>query len=138
VEQLRRDFPQLTLVVNGGIRTVDEVKGFLRMFDGVMLGRAICENPYKVAELHRACFAPDWTFPSRDEVLERYADYVQRRFEAGDRLSVMLRQVLPLYAGQPGGRSFRRFISERASLPSTTPDVLFQSLRIVRSTASAA
>jgi tRNA-dihydrouridine synthase A len=142
VEQLRRDFPNLNLVINGGIRDIDEVQRLLHIFDGVMLGREICQSPFKLAQLHRASVVGEWagecSLPSRDDVLQRYADYVQLRWQAGDRLAVMLRHSLSLYAGQPGGRSYRRFISERASLSSTTPDVLRQSLRIVRSMESAA
>jgi tRNA-dihydrouridine synthase A len=129
-EQLRRDFPMLTLVVNGGIRTAEQVRTHLATFDGVMLGREICENPYRLAELHRILHAHDWR-PARDAVITRYREYVCDRLADGHRLAPMLRHTLALYAGQPRARSWRRFISERATRIETTPDVLRDALRIV-------
>lgn len=131
-ERLRRDFPHLTLVVNGGIRTLEQVRAHLHAFDGVMLGREICDNPYRLAELHREYFASNWR-PAREEVVERYCEYMHERVAQGDRLSSMLRHVLMLFAGQPRARSWRRFISERATLATTTPDIVREALRIVAS-----
>jgi tRNA-dihydrouridine synthase A len=130
VEQLRREFPHLTLVINGGIRSLEYTKQCLSVFDGVMLGREICENPYRLAELHRDLYAPHWQ-PAREAVIERYIEYIERRLSEGHRLASMLRHVLPLYSGQPRARSWRRFISERATLATTTPNILRDSLRIV-------
>jgi tRNA-dihydrouridine synthase A len=128
--RLRADFPSLTLVVNGGIRTVQDSMLRLQQFDGVMLGREICDNPYRLAELHQATLDSSWR-PSRVDVVDRYCGYMHARLSEGHRLAAMLRHALPLFAGVPRGRSWRRFISERASLPSTTPDVLREALRIV-------
>jgi tRNA-dihydrouridine synthase A len=138
VEKLSCDYPDLRLIVNGGIRDTSEVQRFLGVFDGVMLGREICQNPYRLAELHHAIYSAEQVLPSRDEVLLAYADYVDRHWQQGERLASMFRHALNLYFGRPGGRSYRRFISERASLASSTPDVLRQSLRIVQSVSSAA
>lgn len=130
VAQLRRDFPALTLVLNGGIRSIDQAREHLHMFDGVMLGREICENPYRLAELHREFHAPDWR-PAREDVVNRYCEYVRERVARGERLAPMLRHALMMFAGQPRARSWRRFISERATLATTTPDILRDALRIV-------
>jgi len=129
-EQLRSDFPKLTLIVNGGIRSVEQARHFLRSFDGVMLGREICDNPYRLAELHREFYARDWE-PSREIVIDRYREYMQARLESGDRLASMLRHALVLFAGLPRARSWRRYISERANLPTATPNILRDALRIV-------
>jgi len=129
--QLRSDFPHLTLVVNGGIRTVEQARQQLQTFDGVMMGREICDNPYRLVELHQAFFTPHWQPPSREAVIADYIPYMHARLAEGHRLAPMLRHVLALYAGRPGARSWRRFISERATLSGTTPDVLQDSLRIV-------
>lgn len=130
--RLRRDFPQLTLVVNGGIRSTEQVNEHLAMFDGVMLGREICDNPYRLAELHRLMSDSHWS-PSRESVIAKYIPYMHDRLAEGHRLAPMLRHVLSLYSGLPGARSWRRFISERATLTTTTPDILRDSLRIVGS-----
>jgi len=137
VTQIRAAFPHLTLIVNGGIRSVAEVSSYLERFDGAMLGREICQNPYRLAELHRAIYAPDWR-PAREDVIARYAAYMHARVQEGHRVPQLLRHVLGLYAGLPRSRSWRRFISERAALATTTPNVLLESLRIVASGADIA
>jgi tRNA-dihydrouridine synthase A len=130
--QLRQDFPKLTLVVNGGIRSLEQVRDHLSSFDGVMIGREICENPYRLAELHQWISGSDWS-PDREEIIGKYISYMNDRIAEGHRLAPMLRHVLPLYSGRPGARSWRRFISERATLATTTPEILRDSLRIVGS-----
>ncbi len=128
--RLRSDFPQLTLIVNGGIRTLDQAQEQLQAFDGVMMGRAICDHPYRLAELHRRLHESTWV-PTRESVIERYLPYCHARLAEGHRLAPMLRHVLTLYAGLPRARSWRRFISERATLASTRPEILLEALRIV-------
>jgi tRNA-dihydrouridine synthase A len=128
-ERLRVDFPKLTFVVNGGIRAADQVAKHLGVFDGVMLGREICDNPYRLVELHRLTTGEEWA-PTRESIVESYLSYVRARVLEGHRLAPMLRHILSLYAGQPRARSWRRFISERAALSGTTPEVLSDALRI--------
>lgn len=137
-ERLRKDFPSLKLIVNGGIQSVQQAQAHLQVFDGVMLGREICQNPYRLAELHRAIVMPDWPLPAREAVIAEYLPYVQARYAEGQRLSQLLRHVLALYAGRPGARSWRRFLSEQGSRPEATPDVLRESMRIVATTAAVA
>lgn len=129
--RLRREFPRITLVVNGGIRDATQVKQYLRDFDGVMIGREVCQNPYWLAELHRMVYDERWTPPTRESVTARYVSYLHERSREGAPLAPMLRRALSLYAGVPGARAWRRFISERAALASATPDLLHDSLRIV-------
>jgi len=129
--QLRAEFPQLTLVVNGGIRDQAQVRQYLQEFDGVMIGREVCQNPYWLAELHREICDMQWTAPTREWVAARYASYLHERMREGQPLAPMLRRALSLYAGVPGARAWRRFISEQATLASATPEVLHKSLRIV-------
>jgi tRNA-dihydrouridine synthase A len=135
VRQLRADFPTLTFVVNGGIRTLEDALEHLRLFDGVMIGREAYQNPYLLALLHRAVVDPQWSLPSREEIVERYVPYVQDRLAEGHRLRSMIRHVQGLYAGLPRVRSWRRFLSERASAPDARADVLMDALRIVRAAA---
>jgi tRNA-dihydrouridine synthase A len=135
-ERLRRDFPALTFVVNGGIRAVEQAAKHLDVFEGVMLGREICDNPYRLVELHRLSTGDAGWAPTRQSVVENYLSYVRARVSEGHRLAPMLRHILSLYAGQPRARSWRRFISERATLVGTTPDVLSDALRIVSPTAA--
>lgn len=128
---LKQTFPDCRFVVNGGIRTVEDAAMHLREFDGVMLGRAICENPYILAHLHQALVDPTWNPPDRASVVEAYARYVEARLAEGYPLRAMTRHVLGLYAGLPRARSWRRFLSEQAASATAGPELLIESLRIV-------
>jgi tRNA-dihydrouridine synthase A len=130
--RLRRDFPALTFVVNGGVRSVAEVQGHLQHFDGVMLGREAYSNPYLLALLHQSVVDSQWVLPAREEIVERYAEYVRTRIAEGYRLRTMVRHVQGLYAGLPRVRSWRRFLSEQCADPAANADLLIDALRIVR------
>jgi len=135
VRRLRAEFPALTFVLNGGIRTQTEVRAHLTDFDGVMLGREAYANPYLLAELHQAVVDNDCQPPARDAVIERYADYARARVAEGHRLQSLVRHVHGLYAGLPRVRSWRRFLSEQASRDAANADVLIEALRIVEAAA---
>jgi tRNA-dihydrouridine synthase A len=107
----------------------------LQKFDGVMLGREAYGNPYLLALLHQAFVDPQWTLPERDQVIERYADYVRARAAEGHRLRAMVKHVQGLYAGLPNVRSWRRFLSEQSAQPAADADLLLDALRIVRAAA---
>ncbi len=127
--ELKRQFPQLTVVLNGGIRTVDEVMGHWMQFDGVMIGREAYQNPWLLAQLHQALF-PDDVVPERSAVVRAFATYAADQLTRGERLGSMVRHLLGLYAGLPRARSWRRFLTERSRDSDATVDVLEQSLRI--------
>lgn len=135
VRQLRAEFPSLTFVVNGGVRTLEDVIEHLQLFDGVMIGREAYQNPYLLSLLHRAIVDQQWVLPSREEIVERYVPYVRDRHAEGHRLRSMVRHVQGLYAGLPRVRSWRRFLSEGAAAPDARADLLMDSLRIVRAAA---
>lgn len=129
---LRAEFPKLTFVLNGGVRTVEEVQTHLQTFDGVMIGREAYSNPYLLARLEQMVFNPDWTPPAREQVIEQYADYVRARLAEGHRLRNMVKHVQGLYAGLPRVRSWRRYLSEGAGSPAAGADLLLDALRIVQ------
>jgi tRNA-dihydrouridine synthase A len=135
VQRLQSQFPGLELVVNGGVRSVGEVRQHLDAFDGVMLGREAYHNPYLLAQLHREVVAPGWRLPAREEVIEHYAAYAHMRAGEGHRLRSMVRHVLGLYAGLPGVRPWRRFLLEGCNDAAANADLLLSSLRIVRNAA---
>jgi tRNA-dihydrouridine synthase A len=114
VQRLRRDFPQLDLIVNGGLRTALQVRQALGWCDGVMLGREAYHRPHVLAELHGEVFADGWTAPDRMALIERMADYAQRETAAGEPLQCITRHMLGLFAGQPGARRFRALLSQGA------------------------
>ena len=112
VYRLKREHPQLNVVINGGISSVADVCEHLRHVDGVMLGRTAYHEPYRLAEIEHVVFATP--LPDRDDVLARLRPYVEEHLARGDRLQHITRHILGLYQGLPGARMFRRVLSERA------------------------
>ncbi|MGH8560912.1 MAG: tRNA dihydrouridine(20/20a) synthase DusA, partial [Nevskiales bacterium] len=108
VYQIKRDFPALTIVLNGGITTLDEAERRLEAVDGIMLGRAAYQNPYLLAEVDARFHAGVGPAPSRLEVIERLLPYVERELSAGTALKHIARHILGLFQGQPGARAWRR------------------------------
>ena len=129
--RLRDDFANLSFIVNGGIRTLEASREHLMRFDGVMLGREAYHNPYILAELHQTLIDPAWSPPTREEVVERYAEYCRERIAEGHRLRTMVRHIQGLYAGLPNVRAWRRFLSEQSAEPAANADLLIDALRIV-------
>ena len=112
--QLKQDFPGLEIVLNGGILTLDECVAHLRDVDGVMLGRAAYHNPYCLAEADRLLFGDEYSVRSRHEVLEAFLPYVAHELAQGAHLQGISRHILGLFHGEPGGRLWRRHLSENA------------------------
>lgn len=132
VDRLRADFPALTFVLNGGVKTVDEVLGHLERVDGVMLGREAYHNPYLLALLHQRVVAPDSPLPGRERIVEQFADYARARVAEGHRLRNMVRHIQGLYTGLPNVRPWRRYISEQSAQPEADPGLLLDALRILQ------
>jgi tRNA-dihydrouridine synthase A len=132
VARLKGDFPRLVVSVNGGVRSEIDVLRHLEVFDGVMIGREAYQNPYLLAELERSILHPDRVLPERSAIVARYAVYAEARLAEGHGLNAIVRPLLGLYAGQPGARAWRRYLSERVTRPGATPDLLLRSLELVR------
>jgi tRNA-dihydrouridine synthase A len=131
-EKLKREHPELTVVLNGGLKTAQQVREWLPRFDGVMLGRQVYHEPYLLAELDQEFLGPGCARPAREDVVEKYAQYVERMLPHGHSLSLMLRHIQGLYAGLPNARAWRRFLTERAHVPGAGAEVLRESLRVFR------
>lgn len=128
--RLKQEHPDLTVILNGGLKTVGQVREWLPRFDGVMLGRQAYSEPYLLAQMHGELVDKDWLPPTRDEIVERYAEYVERMLAAGHRLPSLLRHLHGLYAGHPGARAWRRFLGEQGVRPDAGVEVLRASLRV--------
>jgi tRNA-dihydrouridine synthase A len=114
VYRLKREFPQLVVVINGGVTTVEAVQAHLAEVDGVMLGRAAYHDPYLLARLEAALYGAP--LPAREAVLARLRPYVEAELRRGTALKHISRHLLGLYQGEPGARAFRRALSEGAHL----------------------
>ena len=126
VYRLKHEHPQLTVVINGGIATLAEVREHLRHVDGAMLGRTAYHEPYRLAEIEHALHGTP--LPERDEVLRRLRPYVEAHLARGDRLQHIARHILGLYQGLPGARAFRRVLSEQAHRADAGWDIVEQAI----------
>jgi tRNA-dihydrouridine synthase A len=115
VYRLKAEFPQLEIVVNGGITASREVDAHLARSDGVMLGRAAYHDPYLLAEIDCGLFDRGLP-PSRPAIVERMHRYALREVARGAPLRAIARHMLGLYQGRPGARSWRRILSNAARL----------------------
>lgn len=131
VYRLKRDFPHLEIILNGGVATLDDVQNHLMSVDGVMIGREAYGNPYMLAHADRRFFQDSGPIPERDEILAAFIPFVERELANGTRLSHMTRHILGLYNSQPGGRKYRRFLSERAHRPGAGIEVLVSALEMM-------
>ncbi len=124
VFRLKKDFPSLTLILNGGVTGLSEAQSLLPEVDGVMIGRAAYQNPYLLSRADSLFFHDNHPLPSREQVLESYMPYVEARLNEGVRLHNMLRHLSGLYHGQPGARLWRRHLTEQASQAGAGAEVL--------------
>ncbi|MCS6944350.1 MAG: tRNA dihydrouridine(20/20a) synthase DusA [Sutterellaceae bacterium] len=116
VYQLKRDFPAATVVLNGGIQTLEQARTHLAHVDGVMLGRAAWNEPYLLAAVDRELFGDDAPVPTREQVVERMSAYLQRAVAQGVAPHAVLNPMLNLFHGQPGARRWRQRLSDPAFL----------------------
>ncbi len=117
VYRLKRDFPQLTIVINGGIESLDECEAHLDQVDGVMLGRSIYHHPWLLATVDERFFSASPGTRNREDVIDQLIPYVERELAKGVRLNQITRHLLGLYQQVPGARRFRRLLSEQAHKP---------------------
>ena len=114
VYQLKQEFPQLGIAINGGIRTLEDCERHLQHVDGVMLGREAYENPYLLAQVDSRLFGDTEAPPTRTEAALLLRPYIEQELASGTALGQITRHILGLYKGQAGGRAFRRHLSEHA------------------------
>ncbi|MCS7100179.1 MAG: tRNA dihydrouridine(20/20a) synthase DusA [Burkholderiaceae bacterium] len=116
VFQLKRDFPAATVVLNGGIKTLEQARAHLAQVDGVMLGRAAWNEPYLLAAVDRELFGDAAHAPTREAVVERMSAYLQRAVAQGVAPRAVLNPMLNLFHGRPGARLWRQRLGDPAFL----------------------
>jgi tRNA-dihydrouridine synthase A len=129
VYAIKRENPALTIVLNGGIETLDQAEAQLAQFDGVMLGRAAYQTPAILAEVDARFFGGEAR--RVEDAVAAYCDYVAMKLAEGVPLNAMTRHMLGLFAGRPGARQFRRHLSENATRPGADISVLRDALDFV-------
>jgi len=133
VQQLKQDFPQLEIIINGGIKTLDAAEQQLQHLDGVMIGREAYQNPWLLSEADRRLFGDDHPVPCRHQILEQLMPFVHQEFARGTPIGRITRHILGLFQGQPGAKAWRRHISENAHRKDATPELITQAAQMVSS-----
>ena len=128
---VKQRFPDLEIIINGGITTLEQCQELLAEVDGVMLGREAYQNPYVLAGVDRLLFSAQEQASSRQHYLQAYLPYVESELAKGTPLNHMTRHVLGLFKGQKGGRQYRRHLSENSHRPNAGIEVLQDAMAYV-------
>ncbi len=128
VEQIKKDFPHLTIVINGGIKTIGDIHQHLPNVDGVMLGREVYANPYLLAEVEKKFFHQSMT-PTRFDIIEKFIPYIDEQLQKNIKFSNITRHLLGIFQDQRGGRVWRRMLSGKKS---ENTDIIFEALQQVK------
>jgi tRNA-dihydrouridine synthase A len=131
VRQIKQDFPHLTIIMNGGIKTIAEMTEHLSHVDGVMIGREAYTNPYLLADIEEHYFSS--VRASREKIIEQLIPYVELQLQNKVKLSHITRHILGLFQGQRGGRLWRRYLSENAHKVDAGVNVIWGALKEIPS-----
>jgi tRNA-dihydrouridine synthase A len=132
--QLKRDFPDLEIIVNGGIKTVEEIDLHLQHVDGVMLGREAYHNPYLMANFDARYYGDTAPAKSRAEIVHAMLPYIREQLQRygangnGLRMNSITRHMLGLMTGMPGARQFRQTLSDSRRLAAGDPQLLLDAV----------
>jgi tRNA-dihydrouridine synthase A len=132
IYRLKKEFPDLEIIINGGIETLDEAETHLARVDGVMIGRAAYHNPWMLADADRRLFGAENPVKSRAEAVEAMIPYLEAYLrEDGGKASHVTRHMLGLFNGRPGARKWRRSLSENAVMREANAGLLGEALQHV-------
>ncbi|MFT5063848.1 MAG: tRNA-dihydrouridine synthase A [Gammaproteobacteria bacterium] len=128
VYRLKQEFPQLEILINGGIKTHEECAEHLKHVDGVMLGREAYHSPWVLAEVDSRYYGGTDRFTERREAIEAMLPYVEQQIESGERLFHMTRHMMGLFTGLRGTKPWKRYLADHAWKPEATAQTLADSL----------
>ena len=112
VYKLKKDFPELEIIINGGIKNLDESEEHLDQVDGVMIGRCAYDNPFMLKDVEKRFFNENTIIESKKEILDKYLDYVEVKVKEGHNLPKMLKHLFGLSRGDKNAKIFRLKIIE--------------------------
>ncbi|UCG74462.1 MAG: tRNA dihydrouridine(20/20a) synthase DusA [Chromatiales bacterium] len=136
VHRLKRDFPDLEIILNGGVDSIDKAEHELNRVDGVMIGRKAYADPCFLAGLQARCLdGATPPVPDRAGVVRKMAAYAATHVAGGGRLQQVTRHMHGLYAGQPGAARWRRYLAEAAACRDADADTLLRSLELFEAAA---
>ena len=111
VYKIKKENPNLEIIINGGITKVSEIKDHLNYCDGVMIGRSIYQNPYFLVEIEKEIFNIN-NSPSREEVVQKLLEYLDKEVKEGTKVNHIMRHTVGLYHGQVGSKEWKRYLSD--------------------------
>ena len=111
VYKVKKENPDLEIIINGGISKIDEIKNHLKQCDGVMIGRSIYQNPYSLVEIEKEIFGSK-NEPTREEVAEKLLEYLEREVKLGTKVNHIMRHTVGLFHGQNGSRTWKQYLSK--------------------------
>lgn len=132
VYQLKKDFDHLEIIINGGIQTLEQVDQHLALTDGVMMGRAIYNNPLLLAEVDSLYYGQHSVSPDPASLMDEYMDYIEEQLAQGVRLSILARHVLNVFQGRPRAKLWRRLISTNSHRANAGIEVISAALTELR------
>jgi tRNA-dihydrouridine synthase A len=132
VYRLKLAMPQLEIILNGGITSMDQIHEALLQLDGVMIGREAYHNPYLLAAVDARYYGEQTVKPTRHEIIYAFIPYLQRQLSAGVKLNSMTRHILGLFHGMPGARGWRRYLSENACRKDADESVVTEALKFIQ------
>ena len=111
VYKIKKENPNLNIIINGGISKIDEIKKHVELCDGVMIGRAIYQNPYFLVDIEKEIFKVQ-NHPTREEVAEKLLKYLEKEIKLGTKVNQVMRHTVGLYHGQIGSKKWKRYLSD--------------------------
>ena len=111
VYEIKKENPDLEIIINGGITNIEDIKKHLEICDGVMIGRAIYQNPYFLSEIEKEIFSNN-TVPSREDIAKEILKYLEEEVKVGTKVNHVMRHTVGLYHGQPGSKDWKRYLSD--------------------------
>ena len=111
VYKIKNANPDLEIIINGGISKIEEIKNHLKICNGVMIGRAIYQNPYFLTDIEKEIFNVK-NNPTREEIAEELLKYLEKEVKLGTKVNHIMRHAVGLYHGQPGSKNWKRYLSD--------------------------
>ncbi len=131
VRKIKQDFPDLEIILNGGIKTIEQIDNEIEHVDGIMIGREAYTNPYLLSEINKQFYNNDIDYLSRHKVIEKFIPYVELQLQKNNKLTNMTRHILGLFHMQKGARAWRRYLSENAHKSGADIKVIEEALQYV-------
>jgi tRNA-dihydrouridine synthase A len=128
---MKQCFPDLDIVINGGITNLEQGKALLKQVDGIMVGREAYKNPFSLSQVDELFFDTPLKQKSRLDYLQEYLPYIQQELDKGTPLHHMTRHILGLFRGVSGGKNFRRHLSENSYKANASINVLLDAMAVV-------